>query len=98
MNAAMRATFETLRRRAARRGAAGAWAEHVTAAEAAAAAAAADDHQRERAVLTLAHEDEVPAGHPLRLGRVVLTRRDVEEAVELGLDPAGLDPAAQLAV
>jgi hypothetical protein len=95
MNAAMRATFETLRRRAARRGAAGAWAEHVTAAEAAAAAAAAaaDDHQRERAVLTLAHEDEVPAGHPLRLGRVVLTRRDVEEAVELGLDPA-----AQLAV
>ena len=52
--------------------------------------AAADNHERERAVLALAHEDKVPTEHALRLRRVVSTRRDVEEAVELGLGHGAL--------
>ena len=49
-------------------------------------------------MLALAHEDEVPTEHALRLRRVISTRRDVEEAVELGLDPAARPAAAAAAI
>ena len=63
----------------------------------AARSAAADDHQGKRAVLSLANEDEVPAGHARRLGREVGACAHVEEAVELRLSHGALAarPAAR---